>query len=402
MPIELYTGQPGNGKTALMMERLVEEAKKGERPIFACGIDGLQDGLATALDDPRRWNEKDGAGEYIVPNGAMIFVDEAWKWFGHLHDATRQQTPRHVLDLAEHRHRGLDFVWTTQQPNQLYPFVRGLIGTHSHVVRRFGTKMIDVFRWGELNEEIKSSAKRDLAQRTTRLLPSQIFGQYKSAEVHTIKARIPWKVLALPALVIAVAVLAYIAYQLLKPSAMAATAASKGTQSASADAAPMSPGESSGKSHEIRWKTATEYAKDHLPRIASMPWTAPVFDDRNATADPLLICMSSMEGLDGNGERQPASCTCITEQGTAYDISQPECRTIARRGPVYNPYRERTREREQVQPQTQPQMPQMAGQAGVPGLTGGVIEKATRALGSFPESEPYKTETKAASTSREI
>ncbi|KFA32064.1 hypothetical protein KWG_0108740, partial [Xanthomonas vasicola pv. vasculorum NCPPB 1381] len=71
-------------------------------------------------------------------------------------------------------HRGLDFVWTTQQPNQLYPFVRGLIGAHTHVVRRFGTKMIDVFRWGELNEEIKSSAKRDLAQRTTRLLPSSI------------------------------------------------------------------------------------------------------------------------------------------------------------------------------------------------------------------------------------
>lgn len=403
MPIELYTGQPGNGKTALMMERLVEEAKKGERPIFACGIDGLQDGLATSLDDPRRWNEKDGAGEYIVPNGAMMFVDEAWKWFGHLHDATRQQTPKYVLDLAEHRHRGLDFVWTTQQPNQLYPFVRGLIGTHSHVVRRFGTKMIDVFRWGELNEEIKSSAKRDLAQRTTRLLPSQIFGQYKSAEVHTIKPRIPWKVMALPVIAVAVVVLAYLAYDNLKPSSVAAAAAGKGTQSALADAAPASSGGSAAKPHEMRWKSATEYAKDHLPRIASMPWTAPIFDDRSATADPLLICMSSMEGLDGNGDRQAASCTCITEQGTAYDISQPECRTIARRGPVYNPYRERRQERDAEQPQQAMQQPQqLAGQGGNVGLAGGVISKQTRALGSFPESEPYKTETKAAATSREM
>ncbi|WP_239499611.1 zonular occludens toxin domain-containing protein, partial [Stenotrophomonas maltophilia] len=188
MPIELFTGQPGNGKTALMMERLVEEAKAANRPIFAVGIDGLDPGLATVLDDARHWNDKDAEGNYIVPNGSLIFVDEAWKWFGHLHDATRQQTPRHVLELAEHRHRGLDFVWTTQQPNQLYPFVRGLIGAHSHVVRRFGTKMLDVYRWGELNEEIKSLAKRDMAQRTTRLLPSQVFGQYKSAEVHTIKA----------------------------------------------------------------------------------------------------------------------------------------------------------------------------------------------------------------------
>lgn len=402
MPIELFTGQPGNGKTALMMERLVQESQRGERPIFACGIDGLQDGLATMLDDPRRWNEKDGAGEYVVPNGSLIFVDEAWKWFGHLHDATRQQTPRHVLDLAEHRHRGLDFVWTTQQPNQLYPFVRGLIGTHSHVVRRFGTKMIDVFRWGELNEEIKSSAKRDLAQRTTRLLPSQIFGQYKSAEVHTIKPRIPWKVMALPALAIAAVVLAYFAYAMLKPSAMAATAAQEGSQSASADATPVSSRSSDAKPHEIRWKTATEYAKDHLPRIASMPWTAPVFDDRNATADPLLVCMSSKDGLDGEGKHQAGSCTCITEQGTAYDISQPECRTLARRGPVYNPYRERHDNRPQTPPQQAQQPQQFAGQGSAPTLEGSVINRQIRALGSFPESEPYKTSTKAADTTREL
>src|SRR5690606_14116981 len=116
-----------------------------------------------------------------------------------------------VLDLAEHRHRGLDFVWTTQQPNQLYPFVRGLIGSHAHVVRRFGTKMIDVFKWGELNEDVKSSSKRDLAQRTTRLLPSQAFGAYKSAEVHTIKPRIPMKVLALPALALGAIIAGYLA-----------------------------------------------------------------------------------------------------------------------------------------------------------------------------------------------
>lgn len=266
MPIELYTGQPGNGKTALMMERLVEEAKRAERPIFAAGIDGLQDGLATVLDDPRKWNDKDADGNYVVPNGSLIFVDEAWKWYGHLHDATRQQTPKHVLDLAEHRHRGLDFVWTTQQPNQLYPFVRGLIGAHTHVVRRFGTKMIDVFRWGELNEEIKSSAKRDLAQRTTRLLPSSIFGAYKSAEVHTIKPRIPWKVMALPGLVILAIALGWLAYTMLKPSAMAGKLGGKGTQSASADAAPGGSA-TTARRDGPRWESPTEYAKQHLPRF---------------------------------------------------------------------------------------------------------------------------------------
>nr|WP_312392368.1 zonular occludens toxin domain-containing protein [Stenotrophomonas geniculata] len=345
MPIELFTGQPGNGKTALMMERLVAEAKAASRPIFAAGIDGLDPGLATVLDDPRHWNNKDAEGNYIVPDGSLIFVDEAWKWFGHLHDATRQQTPRHVLELAEHRHRGLDFVWTTQQPNQLYPFVRGLIGSHAHVVRRFGTKMLDVYRWGELNEEIKSLAKRDMAQRTTRLLPSQVFGQYKSAEVHTIKARIPFKVMLLPVLAVAAIVFAYLAYTSLRPSSFVGGEGKEGTQSASADAAPSPFRPAGAKEDAPRWPTAAAYAKDHLPRISTMPWTAPVFDERQARSDPQLVCMSSLEGLDAQGVRQEASCRCLTEQGTAYELSQPECRTLARNGPVYNPYRERSEER---------------------------------------------------------
>ena len=92
---------------------------------------------------------------------------------------------------------------------------------------------------------------------------------------------------------------------------------------------------------------APDYAQQHLPRIGMMPWTAPVFDDRGITADPQLICMSSPGGPDAQGVYKDASCTCLTEQGTAYDLPQPECRTIARRGPVYNPYKERSREAQQ-------------------------------------------------------
>lgn len=385
MPIELYTGQPGNGKTALMMERLLDEAKRGQRPIFAAGIDGLQPGLATVLDDPRDWNKIDAVtGEHVVPNGSLIFVDEAWKWFGHLHDATRQATPKHVLDLAEHRHRGLDFVWTTQQPNQLYPFVRGLIGSHAHVVRRFGTKMIDVFKWGELNEDVKSSAKRDLAQRTTRLLPSQAFGAYKSAEVHTIKPRIPMKVMALPALALGAIIAGYLAYQSLRPDNMSAKAGggipvAQATESASGVPA-------STQADAPKFKDATDYARQHLPRFAMMPWTAPVFDDRAVTADPAVICISSLAGKDAQGEWKEASCTCLTEQGTLYDLSQPECRTIARRGPVYNPYKERNREGSMQAQQLQQDSVMVQGGVSLPGV---VIGRRTRSQGTFPESPGY-------------
>lgn len=339
MPIDLYTGQPGNGKTALMVERLIAEAKKAERPIFAAGIEGLKPGLAEVLDDPRGWNAKDSSGEFIVPNGSLIFVDEAWKWFGHLHDASRQATPKHVLDLAEHRHRGLDFVWTTQQPNQLYPFVRGLIGSHTHVVRRFGTPMIDVFSWGELVEDVKSSAKRELANRDTRLLPKAAFSAYKSAEIHTIKPRIPFKVMALPLLLVAGGLFAWIAYRQLRPDNMAQLTGGKAAQSASADA-PLSSLGPVGASGKREYRNADDYLAAHAPRVPAMPWSAPVYDGREVTADPMVYCMSSGAGKGADGEAKGEGCRCITEQGTPYAMPVATCRDVARNG-IYNPYRRR-------------------------------------------------------------
>lgn len=294
MPITVLTGTPGGGKTALMMERLLEESKRAERPLFAAGIDGLQHGLATVLEDPRQWNAKDAEGHYLVPNGAIIFIDEAWKWFGHLHDASRQPTPHYVLELAEHRHRGLDFVWTTQQAQQLYPFVRGLIGQHTFIKRRFGTRWIDVWTWGELIDNVKSSSNRDLGEHVLRTLPSQVYGLYKSAEVHTIKARIPFKVYLIPLLIVLIVVCVVIAVRTLRSSsssvlgAQAANGAELAKPEAPASHHPV--GVESGDA--LRWETETAYAKDHLPRFASMPWTAPIYDSRSPTADPQLICMS--------------------------------------------------------------------------------------------------------------
>jgi len=350
MPIKSFTGLPGHGKTSLMVERLLAEAKKAERPLFAAGIDGLQPGIATILKDPREWNavkpgercschdteDSSACNAHVIPNGALIFVDEAWKWFGHLQNAQRQQTPEHVLQLAEHRHRGIDFFWTYQQPCQIYPFARGLCDEHWHVVRRFGTKIIEVFKWEELNEEVKSGGKRENAQRQIRTLPENAWQAYKSAEVHTIRQRVPFRVLALPALAVGAAVAIWFAFTMLKPSARAATPP-EGREAAAA-----APALSDGAHGEDKPPiTPAEYAKRHLPRFATMPWTAPVFDERAITADPQLLCVLSGAGEDAYGQWRDESCRCVTEQNTVYEIGEGECRRIARNGPAYNPYRER-------------------------------------------------------------
>lgn len=387
MPIKSYSGKPGNGKTALMMERLLAESKKtgkDARPLFQSGIDGIVPGIATEIEDPRRWNDVDPDGPpectcegplaaeasrhksftgepmsvaefserfpdraeqlraphcHVLRNGALWFVDEAWKWFGHLHDATRQATPKHVLALAEHRHRGIDMVWTFQGPNQIYPFARPLMDEHHHTVRRFGSPVIDVYKWEELQEDVKSQAKRDQALRETRALPSAVFGMYKSADAHTIKTKIPKRVLMLPVLAIGAGLAIWFAYSTLKPSAFAADLTGK--EPGAAQAAPALTGSRVESDEEKPPISAGEYAKKHLPRFATMPWTAPIFDERSVTADPMLVCMSSDAGEDSEGNWREAGCSCLTEQGTRYDIAQGECLRLARHGPVYNPYRER-------------------------------------------------------------
>lgn len=354
MPIELFTGLPGNGKTAFMVERLIAESKKGERPIIAAGIDGLAPGLATNLEDARNWNQVDPHGvatcdceasptihAHVIPDGSLIFVDEAWKYFGHLHDASRQATPKHVLDLAIHRHRGIDFVWTTQAPNQIYPHARGLIARHTHVVRRFGTRFCDLFSWEELNEDVKSPAKREAAMRATRALPNQVFDQYKSATQHTIKMRLPMKLFVIPVAVVLALASGYFAFQKLKPDAI--TERITGKDPSAAQAAPGPSNDADGK--RKTYETAEDYLKAHTPRIHAMPWTAPVFDGRNVTADPQLICIKSGAGLDGNGEFKKAGCTCLTEQGTAYAMTKADCERSATTGPAYNPYKERSEDR---------------------------------------------------------
>jgi zona occludens toxin len=401
MPITSYTGLPGNGKTTLAVEDMMKNAKVAARPLWAAGFDGLQPGLASILKDPREWNavkpgeictchdteNSDACDAHVIPNGSLIYVDEAWKWFGHLHDATRQATPGHVLKLAEHRHRGIDFVWTFQQPNQIYPFARGLMADHYHVVRRFGTKLIDVYKWAELNEDVKSTAKRENAQKTTRMLPSEAWANYKSAEIHTIKAKIPWKVLALPLFILLAGVSAYFAYQELRPPTAAEIAAKSAPLEE--DGAVVGVTTKAGAAPEDRgprWASAFDYAKEHLPRLATMPWTAPVFDDRDVTADPELYCMSSREGEVADGEFKGFSCTCYTEQATLYEISEPECRTIARRGPVYNPYRQKREDAEVREPTVQQAVPAVpAVQAVSAAMVTGQMTKGYGGIGIKPD-----------------
>lgn len=338
MPIHVLTGLPGASKTAEMIMMLLEEAdKKNPRPLYAWGIDGLDPGLATVIPDITKWNDIDPNGDpccdcdaaehlhaHVVPNGAKVFVDEAWKAFGHLQNASRQQTPPHVLALAEHRHRGIDFVFTTQAPAQLYPFCRSMIEQHWHIVRKFGTKLRDVYKWGELQDDVKSEAARARAEKSLSAIPAKAFGRYKSASEHTIKPRLPAKLVMLPIMALFVVGAIYGVYRYITRHSDAPATASDGLPSVAAqrNGAPVSGSPTS----------LSEYLAPLAMRAPGLHGSQPIFDGRDARAEPRTFCV--MSGGDEGDER----CRCYTEQATRlFDVREDVCRHVARWG-GYDPF----------------------------------------------------------------
>lgn len=338
MGIRIITGQPGNGKTLYMMSLLDAAIQqnnklladgKPHRPIYVSGVDGLAPGLATVLDDASDWQS--------LPDGALIFVDEAWKNFGHLHDARQAPTPKHVLALAEHRHRGMDFVMTTQMANQLYPFMRGLVGGagggHTHVARHFGTSLCTIYNWPELNEDTKSPAQRERAVSEKWVQPAKLFSMYKSATLHTVKRSLPWKIALIPLCIFGFIFMLWFSYShyqrfIAKQSGGDASGAAAATTASTAGHDRVAP------------KTADEWVKALTPVLPGLPYTAPIFSDAKPVSRPRNFCM-----ISGKDFRDPGSsvCRCMTEQGTRPGgISDALCRTLAMNG-YYDPF---------LQPQT--------------------------------------------------
>jgi hypothetical protein len=98
--------------------------------------------------------------------------------------------------------------------------------------------------------------------------------------------------------------------------------------------------------------------------------------------------MSSLGGENGLGGHDEPSCNCVTEQGSRYDLDEPTCRYVARRG-QYEPYLPR-RENRLVDGQTQ--INRALDQIEQRGQ-GVAVERQPRAMGTFPESPQQQSAT---------
>lgn len=206
--ITLITGTPGSGKTLYAVTKIleyVEQNKKlledGKEPrMIYSDIDGLN--IPGVEPAPKDWRD--------TPDGSIIFYDEIQQ----REEFKKSRYDNEICDaLQVHRHTGHDIYGITQFPVLLHPNFRAVVGMHQHLHRGWGLSSATVFNWAYCVDAPNAPSNKKLAEHTFRFnYPKDVYKYYKSATVHTHKARVPKRIF-LGLLVLFV--MGYFAYKLL-------------------------------------------------------------------------------------------------------------------------------------------------------------------------------------------
>lgn len=349
-----FTGQPGHGKTVLALDFAIEMKAKADklheedpskhplRELYICNVRDFNAGRAGAIELPpehvKEWHLRP---EF---DNAIILVDEAYEHGMFAKRAPGMKVPEHVQQVAKHRHRGIDFVMICQSPTrQMDDFLHDLIEEHYHVRRRYGLPLVNLKRWDRFE---RRPDKAQALTVTRKGYPKHIFKLYTSTKYDTSEKRIPWFYWAIGVtLIVVVALVVYVKGRMEErfgdPTEKAAKAAlATGGPGDGASATARGPlGAFGGSAGAL---TLAEYESAQQPRNALKPWSAPLYDDRDAKANPELFCMSSGQGQGADGKFALPSCSCVTEQGTVYQLPIQQCHYVARWGQPYNPYTDRS------------------------------------------------------------
>lgn len=316
--LTLVTGNTGSGKTALVVQMMM---KTPGRPLFVMGIPELQ--LEHFKCPPvEEWTELRPDPDdpslllpyFTFPPNAIVVIDEAQRIYRPR--PVGAKVPDFVSAFETRRHTGVDFVLLTQAPGFIDSHCRKLVKRHIHIHETsLGRYKLE---WVGLGDP-EAPSSRELAQREKYSPPKEVFGLYKSAELHTkeVKKR-PWLVYAFVPLV-----LALIGGGFYIKHRMDSTMKAKPDVSVSVNGgrAVNSSSSSMGGKPVV---TVAEYVDSYKPRIPGLAHTAPVYDAVTQPVEPPepVGCMDSKK----------TGCRCYTQQGTAYDTSEAICRQIMARG----------------------------------------------------------------------
>ena len=296
--LTLITGFPGNGKTLYLLNLV--QAERGERPVYYFGINELTLDW-NLIADPLTW--------FDVPAGSIVVIDECQKHGIFPTRGTGSVAPRHVKELETHRHSGLDVYLATQHPMLVDPEVRRLSERHMHSVRSFGMERSSVHEWQGVRTDCEKSRKDSIVHKFA--FPRASYSWYKSAEVHTVKRRIPMRVFFLFALPLILGGLIWAFVKFWHTPGTTKPVSSPGVVSG----VPGVPG--------TKIKTVSQFVDERHPRIVGLAYTAPIYDEVTKPTDAPFpaACIVSAK-----------SCNCYSQQGTALDVPADLCASIVKRG----------------------------------------------------------------------
>lgn len=319
MPITLVTGKPGAGKTLWTIGEVRALAQRENRIVYHDGIPELRVPGWLPLPDPLKW--------YELPHGSIILIDECQRIWRQRH--SRSVVPEYSARLETHRHQGFDLFLLTQDPSLVDPHLRALVGRHVHVQRKFGMHQSMLWEWPDCKEKPLSYLK--LAQSRLYQFDQSIFSLYKSADLHTVKRRLPSRVYIALALVILLPLMILAAGWYWYRNAFMPMA-KKGSETA-AKAAGLNPA-SPPKGQAFSSPTAAVaapvaaspvdplilYAIEREPLIPDLPHTAPRYQPLlpARSAPTPEFCLATVD-----------RCTCYTSQITKIAMDPALCRSFA-------------------------------------------------------------------------
>lgn len=314
--IFLVTGLPGHGKTYFTIAKAIEVIGASGRPVFYSGISDLK--LEWTESDPRQW--------FKLQDGSVFVMDEAQKVF----PVPPVGAPRgqHVTELETHRHRGFDLWIITQDANLLDSHVRRLVGVHYHVHRPFGMPFVNVYQWDGVHNPRDYHDKQKAVTSKFRLT-SKVWNLYKSATQHTVRMRIPWKLVLLLVGVVAIPIIAFGVWSLMGGLSGDAKRLSREARGVSppreSDSAPVP--RLGGGLWLPRQASIEEWSSQFAPRVVDIPATAPRYDDFTK-AQVAPIVRGCIEVLP----QDSYLCRCYADNGAALPVSETYCRRVIRNG----------------------------------------------------------------------
>lgn len=319
----LITGATGSGKSLFAVDLLRSEFFKN-RPLFVSGVPGLK--LPHQKLDP---NELEEGGDLLeereivplvdLPVKSVVFIDECQRVFPPR--ASTKTPPANVRYFEVRRKLAHDGLLVTQHPNLLDPNVRKLVNRHIHVVRTLGMQRATIYEWTKCKDP---DSKNDMKAALTRkyVYPRDVYKLYKSAEIHTVKPRIPKTVFLIPLFLILAVVLGYMGYMRTQSKAHEMA----GQEGASAAGVTNSTPAGKGDSKEAYLDPVADAKKfvfNSTPRVEGFTHTAPKYDGITApTSAPMPVaCVQSARG-----------CNCYSQQATRMETTPAQCVAIVEHG----------------------------------------------------------------------